>query len=180
MRLQPQRRAARVVGDDLAVIRYGAGTARLRRPAMQHHMDVALSEVACRGWQLTWQAVLRRLNVVADRLATQGVHQAAHMATRNETAMLTHIQWEEDQTPAHALHRLAATCTYEHSCRVQSHAHLHSQHTAPCAAVHSPCLLHSACQYLPCCHLHRRCQLTQSLPASTALANCRCPALCHA
>ena len=69
-------RRARVVGDNLAVVRYGAGTARIRRPQIQAHLELALSQAARAGWVLDWQAVRRRLNKAADAMATEAVHWA--------------------------------------------------------------------------------------------------------
>jgi hypothetical protein len=59
-----------VVGDNLAAIRYGAGTGRYRRLHLAQQMDFALRQASEAGWTLTWQAVRRRLNKAADRLAT--------------------------------------------------------------------------------------------------------------
>ena len=67
---------ARVVGDNLAVIRYCAGTARLRARPQQALLEEALGGVGARGWQLDWQAVRRNLNSMADRHATRGVQWA--------------------------------------------------------------------------------------------------------
>ena len=74
--LCPQHRAARVVGDNLAVIRYCAGAARFKRVNMQAHLEPNLVAVLTRGWQLTWQAVCRRLNQAADTFATAGTRWA--------------------------------------------------------------------------------------------------------
>ena len=63
---------ARVVGDNLAVIRYCAGTARLRARPQQALLEDALANASARGWVLDWQAVRRNLNTLADRHATRG------------------------------------------------------------------------------------------------------------
>ena len=74
--LQQGRRLPRraiISGDNLAVVRYGAGLGRLRRDAMFSRLDGRLGALLCRGWTLTWRAVRRRLNSAADALATGGV-----------------------------------------------------------------------------------------------------------
>ena len=58
-----------MVGDNTGVVRYGADTGRLRQPEMQAHLDGPLADAAEAGWRLTWQAVRRRLNAAADRIA---------------------------------------------------------------------------------------------------------------
>eukprot|EP00959_Pyramimonas_sp_CCMP1952_P408876 8568600-Pyramimonas_sp.AAC.1 len=58
-------------------MRYGAGTGRYRRLHLAQHMDFALRQASDSGWALTWQAVRRRLNKAADRLATLGVFWAS-------------------------------------------------------------------------------------------------------
>ena len=68
---------ARVVGDNLAVVRYCAGTARLRAGPQQALLEDALGEICGRGWQLDWQAVRRHLNTLADRHSTRGIEWAA-------------------------------------------------------------------------------------------------------
>eukprot|EP00959_Pyramimonas_sp_CCMP1952_P433465 9077244-Pyramimonas_sp.AAC.1 len=65
-------RTAPVVGDNLAAVRYGAGTARYRRLHLARQMEDALGQAGSAGWVLTWQAVRRRLNKAADSLATIG------------------------------------------------------------------------------------------------------------
>ena len=82
------QKRARVVGDNLAVIRYGAGTAGMRVTPQQALLEVALAGVYTRGWDLDWQAVRRRLNTEADELATMGVHQAARCASQG----VRHVQ----------------------------------------------------------------------------------------
>ena len=78
------------MGDNLGVIRYGAGTARLRRIEMQMHLEPVLADAYAAGWALDWQAVRRRLNTEADALATRGVFWAARLA---RTGDLLTRQW---------------------------------------------------------------------------------------
>ena len=91
--LRPSRRAARIVGDNLGVIRYGAGTARLRRLQMQAQLETALAATLSQGWHLTWQAVRRRLNQAADALATEGVLWAKDLAVQGDTNISTRTTW---------------------------------------------------------------------------------------
>ena len=93
--VQTSRRAARIVGDNLAVVRYCAGTARLRRPSMQSQLEASLQVLLERGWQLTWQAVRRRLNASADALATQGVLRATELAANGQRALQADTVWHE-------------------------------------------------------------------------------------
>ena len=65
-----------ISGDNMAVIRYCAGTGRLRREAMYARLDYRLGALLSRGWNIQWRAVRRRLNQEADRLATAGVQWA--------------------------------------------------------------------------------------------------------
>merc|ERR1739836_366791 len=53
---------ARVVGDNLSVVRYCAGRARLHRLALQRVLEPALGLLSGLGWKITWLAVRRRLN----------------------------------------------------------------------------------------------------------------------
>ena len=92
-------RAARVVGDNLAVVRYGAGTGRFQRSLLQAQMELALGPLAQRGWRLQWHAVRRRLNKAADRLATLGVFWAEAVRRNRGRGVRTHIVWHGP--PAH-------------------------------------------------------------------------------
>ena len=91
--LQPRLRAARIVGDNLGVIRYCAGTARLRRLRMQSHLEPGLAQVLSQGWRLSWQAVRRRLNQDADAEATDGVHWAAQLQAQGQRTLRTRTTW---------------------------------------------------------------------------------------
>ena len=90
----PDYRAARVVGDNLAAVRYGAGTGQYRRIHLGEQMDPALRPLA-EGGALTWQAVRRRLNVAADRLAALGVFWAHALAKNGTTRALTWTVWHD-------------------------------------------------------------------------------------
>ena len=91
--------AARVVGDNLAVVRYGAGASRFRRLLIQAQVEQGLVPLAASGWTLTWQAVRRRLNKVADRLATIGVFWAEALRRSGVLTTRTHIVWHDTVPP---------------------------------------------------------------------------------
>ena len=92
----PDYRAARIIGDNLAVIRYGRGTGRFRNLQLCMQMDLGLAPLTARGWQLSWVAIRRRLNKAADRLATLGVFWAARLREQGDTATRTWIVWHQD------------------------------------------------------------------------------------
>ena len=92
-------RAARVVGGNLAVVRYGAGTGRFQRSLLQAHMELALGPLAQRGWRLQWQAIRRRLNKAADRLATLGVFWAEGLRRQGVHGVRTHVVWHTSGSP---------------------------------------------------------------------------------
>ena len=92
-------RAARVVGDNLAVVRYGAGTGRFQRSLLQAQMELALGPLAQRGWRLQWHAVRRRLNKAADRLATLGFFWAEALRRHGGRGVRTHIVWHNPSAP---------------------------------------------------------------------------------
>ncbi len=50
------RRSARIVGDNLAVVRYGASQGRLHQPDMQGVLEQVLARVLLLGWDLQWAA----------------------------------------------------------------------------------------------------------------------------
>ena len=91
--------SARVVGDNLAVVRYGAGTGRFKRLILQAQLEQALGPLAARGWLLTWQAVRRRLNKAADRLATLGVFWAEALRRAGHDGMTQHTVWHQLPSP---------------------------------------------------------------------------------
>ena len=93
----PGVRRARVVGDNLGVIRYGAGNARLRRVQMQAHLEDAIGSALAEGWVLDWQAVRRRLNRAADRLATRGVEWAARLSRQGRGSLAVTTTWFDEE-----------------------------------------------------------------------------------
>ena len=75
-------RRVRIVGDNLAVVRYCADAGRLRRPELRAILDADLARAACQGWRIEWVAVRRRHNTGADEAATAGCARAAALAER--------------------------------------------------------------------------------------------------
>ena len=86
-------RLAKVIGDNLGVVRYGAETGALRNPAMHQPLAEALATAAEKGWSLRWRAVRRRLNKAADEVATEGVWWAQRLAAQGVTAPQTRVMW---------------------------------------------------------------------------------------
>ena len=91
--LAPADRRAHVIGDNLAVVRYGAERGALRRPGMHGPLAASLARAAEKGWHLAWTAVRRRLNKAADAAATTAVHWAHRLRQQGCTAPVVHIQW---------------------------------------------------------------------------------------
>ena len=91
-RAQGGPRRARIVGDNLAVIRYGAATASLSAIPQQAVLEVALIDAYTAGWRLEWQAVRRHLNTAADALATEGICLAAREALEGRGSIVTRVQ----------------------------------------------------------------------------------------
>ena len=88
-------RRARVVGDNLGVVRYGAGTARLRAQAQHAVLEEAFSAVLSQGWQLDRQAVRRHLNREADRLAMAGALWARSLRGEGVASIRARTEWTE-------------------------------------------------------------------------------------
>ena len=82
-------RAARIAGDNAAVIRHGAGLGRLSRPGLHEFLAAPLAAAAERGWSLTWLAIRRRLNEAADALATSTVCWAARLRDGGLSGVVT-------------------------------------------------------------------------------------------
>ena len=95
--LRPPLRRARIVGDNVAVIRYGAGNARLRRIDMQAQLEPVLAMAYSAGWVLDWQAVRRSLNMAADSLATQSVYWAARLTGAGKNRTRVHTTWHDSR-----------------------------------------------------------------------------------
>ena len=100
----PEVRAARIAGDNLAAVRYGAGTGRYRRLQLCDQMDQGLRPLAERGWSLNWIAIRRRLNKAADRLATLGVYWAARLKAAGSDSVTIWTVWHDSPHPPTPTH----------------------------------------------------------------------------
>ena len=85
-------RHARIIGDNLGVVRYGAEKGHLRRPEMHRPMAGPLATCAEKGWQIKWRAVRRRLNKAADAVATEGVEWAHRLLKQGISAVRIRIE----------------------------------------------------------------------------------------
>ena len=86
-------RRARVIGDNLGVVRYGAEMGALRNPAMHRPLADALAAIAEGGWHLRWRAVRRRLNKAADAVATEAVLWAHRLRADGQFAPAGKVEW---------------------------------------------------------------------------------------
>ena len=77
--LNSSSRSAVLCGDNLLVLRHLAGFGRLRDPELNALLLPHLLILWTRGWDLSWMAIPRSENVLADSLASRagfGVHPA--------------------------------------------------------------------------------------------------------
>ena len=95
-----KEKRARIVGDNLGVIRYGAGTQRFRALRMQGIMEDTVTQVARAGLRLEWQAVRRRLNTAADALATAAQAWCKDIQQRGDKLPSEYIEWKDLSLPA--------------------------------------------------------------------------------
>ena len=72
-------RRARIVGDNLGVMRYGASSGRLHGFAMQGLLEAPLTACHLMGWDFEWLPVRRRFNKLADAHATHAVMRAREL-----------------------------------------------------------------------------------------------------
>ena len=63
-------RRLEVYGDNLAVVRFGAGTGRVQGPHVCGLVSSPLARSLGLGWDMRWHAVRRRFNSAADAAAT--------------------------------------------------------------------------------------------------------------
>ena len=90
--------AVRITGDNLSVIRFGAGHGRLRRPDMEALLSNALATTLQLGWTPSWNAAPRRYNSEADALATEAL-QRARLRFDISTTPSIHIRWRHNIHP---------------------------------------------------------------------------------
>ena len=90
----------RVVGDNVAVVRFGAAQGRLRNPDHEALISPVLCEALVRGVRLSWAAVRRRYNRAADAVATEGVRWAARLARVGEAAR--RVRFLRPHLPGHS------------------------------------------------------------------------------
>ena len=93
------RRHSRTSGDNLAVVRFCVGQARLRRPAMQAVLEPGLARLALGGWAVQWLAVRRRLNMAADAIATRAVYWAARLRACGDMERRQEVRWLDRDGP---------------------------------------------------------------------------------
>ena len=86
-------RAARIIGDNLAVVRYGDAQGRLRRPQMQQILAGRLAAMHKRGWDLFWVAVRRRLNTEANWSAIESLFWAAERLAAGLLTSASRVVW---------------------------------------------------------------------------------------
>ena len=65
------------LGDNLPVVRYGAGTGRLRRQELDGLLAQPVAQLLAIGVDIDWVPVRRRFNTAADEVATSAVLAAA-------------------------------------------------------------------------------------------------------
>ena len=82
------------------MIRYGAATQRLRRPAFQSVMDAGLTRIAASGWSCVWRAVRRRFNQAADAVATEALTWARRLHSEGYRQPIGYIEWFPTADPA--------------------------------------------------------------------------------
>ena len=81
----PDVEPVEILGDNLGVIRLGAGNARCRCDRVWQEVERSLMALAGQRWPTTWTAVRRCYNRTADALATIGVIRALHDHHRGRT-----------------------------------------------------------------------------------------------
>ena len=113
----PQVNSIGIVGDNLPVMRLGAGNGKIRTPGIWEMLEAPLLHIAVREWQCQWFAVRRRYNKTADALATIGTYQAVDRAAgglwepiiqlwtanpevQDARSFIWHSSWEILQSPA--------------------------------------------------------------------------------
>ena len=62
-----------VLGDNLPIVRYGAGTGRLRRQELDGLLAQPVAQLLAVGVDIDWVPFRRRFNTAADEVATSAV-----------------------------------------------------------------------------------------------------------
>ena len=86
-------RRLEVFGDNLAVVRFGAGTGRVRDPSVWTLVSGPLAQCLGIGWDVRWHAVRRRFNAAADAAASIARDEASAMAVAGQTDAATRARW---------------------------------------------------------------------------------------
>ena len=92
-------RAARLVGDCVPVVRYGAAQARLRHGAHREPIDEGMRQAGANGWSVEWQAVRRAHNTAAHDLASAAATWAHELQRAGDSAPRLLVVWEGEQDP---------------------------------------------------------------------------------
>ena len=100
----PDPLATEILGDNLGVIRLGAGNARCRCDRVWQETEGALMALAGQRWPTVWTAVRRCYNKTADALATLGVIRSLHNVHRGDHADAAHLWFNRSEMLARGWH----------------------------------------------------------------------------
>ena len=89
---------ARVIGDCVPVVRYGAAQARFRCLAQRAPIDEGLERAGRRGWRLGWQAVGRAQNKAAHEVASSAASWASSLVHAGQVHPRVLIEWRGGAT----------------------------------------------------------------------------------
>ena len=90
------------MGDNLQVLRLGAGNARIRADRIWLELERALMLISAQRWPLQWNAVRRCYNAAADALATQGVDRGLRLYRDGDVRDVCHVWYNETTFHANA------------------------------------------------------------------------------
>jgi hypothetical protein len=93
LRLRCEARRVRIFGDNLGVVRFCGAQGRLHRTCAQSILEPGLTQLALAGWQVSWGAVRRRLNMAADAEATEGIFCARRLLDEGGVAPRMRVRW---------------------------------------------------------------------------------------
>ena len=94
--LQGAPRVARIVGDNLLVVRFGAG-GRLRHAEAHGLLEPCLARACAAGRTIRWVAVPREFNSVADGAAVASAHRARARLALGHRSPHLEVQWHPDE-----------------------------------------------------------------------------------